>query len=84
MTSEPLPPIDAARLLADAESFLVQAEAQAVFAVRKTHKDLTADERRKIAKDSVRHIQRLVDGISATHQSIRSRIFVGMNQNRSR
>jgi len=75
---------DAGRLLADCESYLSQAEAQAVFVAREKHEDLTADERKKVVKAETRHLRRLWDGLSVTHQSIKNRIYGNMNANRSR
>ncbi len=75
---------DAARLLADAESFLSQAEGIAVKTVRDKFPDYTADERKKKAKEDVRDIQRLVAGLGITLKTISNRRFLAMNANRSR
>lgn len=75
---------DANRLLADAESFLTQYTAKAVLGVRARYPDSSADERKIHIKDSVRTIQRLVDGIQVTARSIANRRFITMNVNRSR
>lgn len=72
------------RLLADAESYLTQHTAQAVLLVKEQHGDLNADERKTIIKDTVRKIQRLVDGLAVTERSIKDRVYVGLNANRSR
>ncbi len=75
---------DAQRFLADAESFLTQYTAQAIFCVRAKHPNSNADERKAHVKDEVRDIQRLVDGISVTARTISSRRFLMMNAARSR
>ncbi len=75
---------DAARLLADAESFLSEAEGIAIKTVRDKYPDYTADERRKQAKSEVRDIQRLVDGLGITLKTISNRRFSQMNANRAR
>ena len=75
---------DASRLLADADSYLSQADALAVFQARDKHPDLTAGERRVIAKNAVRDIQRLVAGLETTNRTIKSRIITNLNANRSR
>lgn len=75
---------DAERLLADAESFLTQAEGLEAQSVRAKWPDLTADERRKVAKMGVRDVQRLVDGSAVTARTIRSRIYAMQNANRAR
>lgn len=75
---------DAGRLLADAKSYLTQAYAQAMFAARKEHPDLTAKEREIVIEDSVRHVQRLIDGICVTVKTLNNRIYTMMNQNRSK
>lgn len=75
---------DAGRLVADAEGYLIQAIAQAVMEARRLHPDLNSKEREAIVKDSVRHVQRLVDGLAVTDRSIKSRQFAMMNAGRSR
>ena len=74
---------DAARLLADAESFLSQAESIAIKTVRDKFPDYTADERRKQAKAEVRDLQRLVEGLKITLKTISNRRFLAMNANRA-
>lgn len=74
---------DISRIKADAESLLSQAKAQAMFAAMRNHPDFTAKEREIVIKDSIRGLQRLVDGISVTHQTIKSRIFASLNANRA-
>lgn len=75
---------DAGRLRADAESFLSQYLAQAVMKFSQRRDEFTADERKALVRDSVRDIQRLVDGLTVTERTIKSRIFAAMNANRSR
>ena len=75
---------DAGRLLADIQSFLTQATAQAVLDVRSSFDQLGADERKLLVKNKVRDIQRIADGLAVTQSSIRSRIFSTLNANRSR
>ena len=75
---------DSGRLLADAESYLTQAEALAVFSVRKDHPEITAREREIVARAVVRDVQRLVEGVRTTNRTINQRIFVIQNANRSR
>jgi len=75
---------DAGRLRADAEAFLVQATAQAVLAYSKRRDEFTADERKALVRDSVRDVQRLVDGLTVTERTIKNRIYALMNLNRSR
>lgn len=75
---------DSGRLLADAESFLSQAKAQAVLAMIDKYPDLSSKEREIMVKDAVRGVQRLVDGISVTNRTINHRIFVIQNANRAR
>lgn len=71
------------RLLSDAESFLTQAQAQAVLAMRDRYPDFTAKEREKMEKDHVRDIQRIVHGLEVTAKTINSRVFSIMNSNRA-
>ena len=75
---------DAGQMLADAEGYLIQATAQAVLVIRHDHENLDANERKALVKDRVWKIQRLVDGLSVVVKSINGRIFLAMNQNRSR
>lgn len=75
---------DASDLLADAENFMTQAQGIAVMTVRVKYPDLSADERKIMAKDAVRTIQRLVDGIATTTRALHDRLYVMQNQNRSR
>lgn len=75
---------DAQRLLADAQTFLTQATAKAVLTIKTKYPDNSADERKILVKDSVRDIQRLVDGIEVTARAMGSRRFLSMNINRSR
>lgn len=75
---------DAQRLLADAESYLLMAQAQAMFESRAKHPDLSAKERELWAKAEVGTLQRLVDGIAVTVRSISSRRYLHMNAARSR
>lgn len=72
------------RLLADAESFLTQSQAQAVLAMRDKYPDFTAKEREKMERDHVRGIQRLVHGLEVTAKTLSNRIFSILNANRSR
>ncbi|MDE2020324.1 MAG: hypothetical protein KGJ13_08320 [Patescibacteria group bacterium] len=75
---------DAADLLADAESFLVQSEAQSVILVRREFPDFTAAERKIMIKERTRKIKHLVNVIGAIYRSIDRRRMVEMNLNRSR
>lgn len=75
---------DAQRLLADAESYLLQAQASAMFQTRERHPDLSAKERELVAKSDVRDIQRTVDGVAVTARTISNRRYLQMNQARSR
>lgn len=75
---------DANRLAADAETFLIQATAQAVLTIKTKYPDNSADERKILVKDAVRDIQRLAAGISITARTISSRRFLQMNLARSR
>jgi hypothetical protein len=74
---------DCGRLLADAQSYLSQAKAQAMLAVLDEYEDLSAKEREFVIKDRVRKIQRLCDGLEVTERTLRSRLFSSMNANRS-
>jgi len=74
---------DAGRLLADAESFLSFAKAQALLEALKRD-DLNGKDREVIIRSEVRGVQRLVDGLTVTVKTINNRIFAGMNANRSR
>ncbi len=71
-------------LLADAESYLIQHMAQATLTAKTDFPSFSADERKIFAKDKVKHIQRLCDGISVAGRAIRDRLYVQMNQSRSR
>ena len=75
---------DAGDLLADAEWFLTQETARATLAARKKYDKLSVDERRIMVKAEVADLQRLCDSLSVDVQVLRSRLFHGMNQNRSR
>lgn len=74
---------ESARLLADAESYLTQATAQAVLKW-KDDDTLTGDERKAMVKDAVRSIKRLCDGLSITERSIKDRIYASLNANKAR
>lgn len=74
---------EAARLLADAESYLTQATAIAVMKWKRDD-SLNADERRAMVKDEVRKIKRLCDGLSVTERSIKDRIYSSLNANKAR
>lgn len=75
---------DAQRLLADAETFLVQSQAKAMFAARQNHQELNAKERELVIKAECANIQRIVDGIAVTARTISNRRYLMMNVNRSR
>ena len=75
---------NAQRLLADAQTYLTQAMAQAVLRIKREFDENSADERRILVKDAVRDIQRLVDGIAVTARAMSNRRYLHMNQNRSR
>lgn len=75
---------DAGRLLADAEGFLTQYRAKAMFEALKKYSDLTSKEREFVVRDEVRMVQRLVDGMSVTYRLIHDRIYINQNANRSR
>lgn len=75
---------DACRLLADAESYLSQFKAQSVLAIKDKYPDLSAKEREVMLKDSIRDVQRLVDGLAVTAKTLSNRRFHSMNANRSR
>ncbi len=66
---------EAARLLADAESFLTQAEAYAVLEMKKKYPDMSSRERAVMEKEAVRDIQLIVDACRITHKSCVSRYF---------
>lgn len=70
-------------LLADAESYLIQHMAQATLTAKTDFPSFSADERKIFAKDKVKQIQRLCDGISVAGRAIRDRIYVSMNANRA-
>lgn len=74
---------DAGRLLADAESFLSQAKAIAMYNALKDE-DLGAKEREIVIKNEVRHVQRIVDGLKVTTKTLMNRLYSNMNSNRSR
>lgn len=74
---------DAGDLLADAETFVLQAEAAAVLAVRRTHPELTASERKVLASLEASEVTRLRDGIAVLYRTIKDRRFALMNLNRS-
>ena len=74
---------DAGDLLADMETFVLQAEAKAVTEVRRIHPDLTAGERRSMAKCEAASVIRLRDGVSVLYRTIKDRRFALMNLNRS-
>lgn len=74
---------DAKRLQSEAESYLTQARAQALFAVLHEYPDLSAKDREIVIKDRVRDLQRLVDGLTTTSRTIRDRIYSTLNANRS-
>jgi hypothetical protein len=75
---------EACALRDDAAWYLTQETAKETLAVAKEHSDLASAERAKVVKARVASIQRLVDGLSVVAQTIRSRIYSAMNQNRSR
>lgn len=75
---------DAQRLLADVETYFVQAQARAMFAARQEHPDLSAKERELVAKSDVSGLQRIVGGIAVTARTISNRRYLQMNVNRSR
>lgn len=75
---------DAHRLLADAQTFVTQAQAQAILMIKAKYPDNSADERRVLVKDAIRDVQRLADGIEVTARGISNRRYLAMNQNRSR
>ncbi len=70
-------------LLADAESYLIQHTAKETLTAKTEFPGLSADERKIMIKDKVKHIQRLCDGIAVAGRAIRDRIYVGMNANRA-
>lgn len=74
---------DSGRLLADSESYLSLAKAQALMALLQRD-DLNAKDRDTLLRSEVRGVQRLVDGLAVTERSIRNRLFVSMNQSRAR
>jgi hypothetical protein len=74
---------DAGELEADAEAYLIQAEAQAVLQARKEYEDLTASEREKIIKNICRDVRRLRDGMAVVRRAIQNRLFAIQNLNRS-
>lgn len=75
---------DAGRLLADSETYLAQAQANAVLAMKERYPELSAKERETMGRDSIRDIQRLVDGMKITSRTLSNRRFLMMNVNRSR
>jgi hypothetical protein len=75
---------DAQRLLADAQTFLTQATAQAVLRIKREYDENSADERRILVKDAVRSVQRIVDGIEVTARAMSNRRYLHMNAARSR
>lgn len=74
---------DAGDLLADAETFVLQAEAAAVLAVRKSYPGMTASERKVMASLEAAEVTRLRDGIAVLYRTIKDRRFALMNLNRS-
>ena len=74
---------DSGRLLADLESYLSQAKAQALFSALEKYPDLNARERDLVIRSEVRAIQRLVDGMHVTDRTIKDRIFSSLNANRA-
>lgn len=74
---------NACRLLADAESFLTHAKAQAVLSIKEKYPDFTARERERLEADTVKDVQRIYDGLEITTRTIKSRIFSAMNKNRA-
>lgn len=75
---------EAGRLLADAESFLSQAQAKAFLHAKTLHPKFSPGELKFIVKNAVADIQRLVDGIAVTKSTLDHRIYSSLNANRSR
>jgi hypothetical protein len=75
---------EAAILRADAEWYLTQETARQTLLVAKEYDALSADERRVMVKAKVADIKRLVDSLAVVVQTIKSRVYSAMNQNRSR
>lgn len=71
---------DAGDLLADADFFLSQAFAVAVLDARLEHDASTA---RIVAKSKTAKLERLREGLSVMHQTIKDRKYALMNLNRS-
>lgn len=74
---------DSGRLLADLESYLSQAKAQAMFSALEKYPDLNARERDLVIRSEVRAIKRIVDGMHVTDRTIKDRIFSSLNANRA-
>ena len=74
---------DAGRLFADAETFFLHAKAEAVFKIRREHDDLSAPERKILVEAEVADLGRLVEGLAVCKQTLRSRIYATMNENRA-
>lgn len=68
-------------LLADAESFLIQARAAAVLDVIKDPKyeDLAATERKHIVEDKAKDVKRLRDNLEVTVVALKQKCFAIMN-----
>lgn len=75
---------DCGKLLADAEGYLSHAKATAMYQAKDDPRDWNSKQIDLVVKDSVRLVQRLVDGLCVTNRSIQNRIFALMNANRSR
>lgn len=74
---------DAQRMMADINTYVVQAQAQAVLAIKTKYPDNSADERKILVKDAIRDIQRLADGIEVTARGISNRRFLTMSSARA-
>lgn len=74
---------NAGDMLADVEQILLDSEARAVFSVRTDCPEMTAAERRTVAKGRTAAIARLRDGLHVLYTTLKARQFSLLNLNRS-
>lgn len=75
---------DAGRLLAELNEFLSHELARETIRIKNDCPGYSADERKLLVRDSVRHVQMLADVLSVTSTTIKERIYANLNANRSR
>jgi hypothetical protein len=66
-------------LLADAEAYLIQAEAVATLEIAKSHDYLAAPERRAVMKDRIKDVKRVRDVLEVTVVALKQKSFAIMN-----